>query len=98
MSDTFLTLPTVACILCPWDFLGKNTGVGCHLLFQGSFSTQVSPTLTGRFSTTDLPGKTMVCLCLTLNNFMKNDPECDKRKSSLSHAGLTGTELEYVCK
>ena len=21
--------------LCPWDFLGKNTGVGCHVLLQG---------------------------------------------------------------
>ena len=24
-------------LLCPWDFLGKNTGVGCHFLLQGSF-------------------------------------------------------------
>ena len=21
-------------LLCPWDFLSKNTGVGCHFLFQ----------------------------------------------------------------
>ena len=28
--------------LHPWDFLGKNTGVGCHFLFQGNFLTQVS--------------------------------------------------------
>ena len=21
-------------LLCPWDFLGKNTGVGCHFLLQ----------------------------------------------------------------
>ena len=27
---------------CPWDFLGKNTGVGCHFLLQGIFSTQES--------------------------------------------------------
>ena len=20
---------------CPWDYLGKNTGVGCHSLLQG---------------------------------------------------------------
>ena len=25
--------------VCPWDFPGKNTGVGCHSLFQGSFPT-----------------------------------------------------------
>ena len=22
-------------LLCPWDFPGKNTGVGCHFLLQG---------------------------------------------------------------
>ena len=22
-------------LLCPWDFPGKNTGMGCHCLFQG---------------------------------------------------------------
>ena len=27
-------------LLCPWDSPGKNTGVGCHALFQGIFSTQ----------------------------------------------------------
>ena len=27
-------------LLCPWDSLGKNTGVGCHALFQGIFPTQ----------------------------------------------------------
>ena len=26
--------------LCPWDFPGKNSGVGCHFLFQGIFPTQ----------------------------------------------------------
>ena len=24
--------------LCPWDFPGKNTGVGCHFLLQGIWS------------------------------------------------------------
>ena len=27
---------------CPWDFPGKNTGVGCYLLLQGIFLTQGS--------------------------------------------------------
>ena len=27
-------------LLCPWDSPGKNTGVGCHFLFQGIFLTQ----------------------------------------------------------
>ena len=29
-------------LLCPWDFPGKNTGVGCHFLPQGIFPLQVS--------------------------------------------------------
>ena len=28
--------------LCPWDFPGKDTGVGCHFLLQGIFPTQGS--------------------------------------------------------
>ena len=27
-------------LICPWDFPGKNTGVGCHFLLQGIFLTQ----------------------------------------------------------
>ena len=27
-------------LLCPWDFPGKSTGVGCHFLLQGIFLTQ----------------------------------------------------------
>ena len=29
-------------LLCPWDFPGKNTGMGCHFLLQGIFLTQGS--------------------------------------------------------
>ena len=27
-------------LLCPWDFPGKNIGVGCHFFLQGIFLTQ----------------------------------------------------------
>ena len=27
-------------LLCPWDFPGKKTGVGCYFLLQGIFLTQ----------------------------------------------------------
>ena len=50
-----------ASLLCPWDFPGKNTGVGCHFLFQGIFPTQglnmPSPELIGGFFTNGSPGK-----------------------------------------
>ena len=29
-------------LLCPWNFPGKNIGVGCHFLLQGIFPTQGS--------------------------------------------------------
>ena len=31
---------TAAHQLCPWDFPGENTGVGCHFLLQGNFLIQ----------------------------------------------------------
>ena len=42
-------------LLRPWDFPGKNTGVGRHFLLQGIFPTHTmnphSPALAGRFFT-----------------------------------------------
>ena len=29
-------------LLCPWNFPGKNTGVGCYFLLQGIFPIQGS--------------------------------------------------------
>ena len=29
-------------LLCPWDFIGKSTGVDCHFLVQGIFLSQGS--------------------------------------------------------
>ena len=31
---------TTSIFLCPWDFPGKHTGVGCHFLLQEIFPTQ----------------------------------------------------------
>ena len=43
MSDSFVTLWAIAHqLLCPWDFPGKDTGVGCHFLLQGIFWIQGS--------------------------------------------------------
>ena len=35
----FFGLCVGASLLGPWDFTGKNTGVGCHSFFQGIFPT-----------------------------------------------------------
>ena len=47
VSDSFMTAETVTHQSpLSWDFLGKNTGVGCHFLLQGSFPTQgLNPSL-----------------------------------------------------
>ena len=46
-------------LLCPWDSLGKTTGLGCHFLLQRIFhdpgiepTSLVSPALAGGFFTT----------------------------------------------
>ena len=57
MSDSFRPYGLQpASLLCPLDFSGKNTGVGCYFLLQGIFPTQdwnpVSPALAGGFFTT----------------------------------------------
>ena len=43
VSDS-VTPQTALCslLLFPWDFPGKNTGVGCHFLLQGIFPSQGS--------------------------------------------------------
>ena len=57
-SDTTLCDPMNCRLLCPWDFLGKNTGTVCHFLLQGILSnprikptTLSSPALAGGFFT-----------------------------------------------
>ena len=47
-------------LLCPWDSLGKNTGMGCHALLQGTLpnpgtepKSLMPPALGGRFFTTN---------------------------------------------
>ena len=60
-------------LLCPWNFPGKNTAVGCHFLLQGIFLTQgLNPHLlqasciAGEFFTTESPGKPEVENQLTI--------------------------------
>ena len=52
-------------LLCPWDFPGKNTGVGCHCLLQGIFPTQgikpQSPALQADSLPSKPPGKCHSC-------------------------------------
>ena len=82
--------------LCPWDFPGKNTGVGCHLLLQGIFLTQgsnepTSPALTGGF------------LFNTQKWIVQGDTRADKARDFIGkwHPGgeqqSKGTQEHYSC-
>ena len=54
-------LCTPARLLCPWDFPGKNTGVGCHFLLEWIFPSLMDQTWVsciGRwFFNPESPGK-----------------------------------------
>ena len=53
VSDSFTTPWTVG--LCPWDFPGKSTGVGCHYLLQPREWAYIScvSCIAGRFFTAE---------------------------------------------
>ena len=54
-------------LLCPWNFPGKNSGVGYHYPSPGDLpepgikpASRESPTLAGRFCTTEPPGRALL--------------------------------------
>ena len=53
-------------VLCPWDFPGMNTGVGCHFLLQGIFPIQKSNLHLLHWQTDSLPGKSNVLWVATV--------------------------------
>ena len=71
MSDSFQPYelqPTR--LLCPWDSLSNNTGVGCYALVQGIFPTQGSnppslPALAGSFFTTSATWEVLFLISLS---------------------------------
>ena len=72
----FVTTWTVATrLLCPWDFSGKTTGMGCHSLLQGIFSTQdwtrISYTdwqILYHWATWEAPGLTLQFSCSVVSD------------------------------
>ena len=64
MFDSAPYGPEPVRLLCPRDFSGKNTGVGCHFLLKGDLPKPridsvpfVTPVLAGRSFITEPPGK-----------------------------------------
>ena len=66
-------------LLCSWDSPGKSTGVECHALLQGIFTTQVlnpyllSPALAGGFFTTNATWEFHFCLSDQISRSVVSD-------------------------
>ena len=62
-------------LLCPWDYPGKNTGVGGHFFLQGFFPTQASkpasPALGGGFFITEPLGHSFCVFVFSWINLKK---------------------------
>ena len=72
-------------LLCPWNFPGKNTGVGCHFLLKGIFLTQGlnSSLLLGRWilfywATWEAPSWFTYCYLLLLLLFLPDSHKPEK--------------------
>ena len=69
-------------LLCPWDFPGKNTGVGCHFLLQ--FVVQLpSPTSLGGISAS-FP-RLWIVLCWRACQFLRGSGGSDALDFSLPY-------------
>ena len=90
---------------CPWDSPGRNTGVGCHLLLQGIFPTQVF-CIAGRFVTTEHSDSSSTCSvttgCLTLSLFPPHEGGYRDlsmvwiKRADTCHSVRTGTSPSFM--
>ena len=56
---------------CPWDYPGKNSGVGCHFLLQRTFPTQgrsLHPLCLLHWQADPLRLSCLICIYLSINN------------------------------
>ena len=93
----------------PWDSPGKNTGVGCHALLQGIFTSQgsnthllslMSPESAGGFFTTSTNSEVPIGLGLTLirlhSNLITSGKTLLPNKVTLTYS-LASNDLEISC-
>ena len=71
-------------LLCPWNFPGKNTGVGCHFFLQGICPTQGSSLHLlcllhcWQVSTMESHGRSKCFTHVSLINSHNNPKRCDQ--------------------
>ena len=67
-------------LLCPWDFPGKNIGVGCQFPSLEDLPdpgiNPVSPALADGFFPTEPPGKPIIYPHVIVNNTPFHSPNC----------------------
>ena len=78
---------------CPWDFPGKNNGVGCHFLLQGIFSNHglnVFPTMVDSLSPSHpgSPSQTFVVVQLFSHVWLFLTPWTAARQAPCLHSLL----------
>ena len=90
-------------LLCPWDFLGKNAGVGCHFLLQGIFwhrdrayTSHVSHCrrILHHWATR---GNMQTCGTLSGSSSEESRPEVPCSEVLIVHSGRAGCTLKIVC-
>ena len=63
-------------LLCPWNFIGKNTGVHSHFLLQGTFLTQGSNSSLLHWQVDSLPlshqGRPHICVYTYIYIYIQN--------------------------
>ena len=108
LSHVWLFWELLNCVhgfFCPWDFPGKDTGVGCHFLLQGisliqgsSFMSPASPSLAGRFVTTGSSGRSRLRCKLCKKKLRRNEKirNQSNRMYFVSFLKKTSSKLKIV--
>ena len=88
MSDSWLG---PASLFCPWDFSGKNTGVGCHSFSKGSSRprNQTLVSRTGRWTLCHWNYNTLATWCEELTHLKR--PWCWERFEGRKRRGQQRT-------
>ena len=89
-------------LLCPWDFPGKITGVGCHALLQGIFPTQgLNPGLP-HFEADSLlsepPGKPMTRYPWAIKRGLSRARACYPKPFPLSRLSFSASGKRAACR
>ena len=79
-------------LLCPWDFPGKDTGVGCHFLLQTSIVAHPQNPLKRQGW---WKGK-LAFLGMLATNWGMQTESCPKANSSPTQLTISGQELLYT--